>query len=660
MVSGRPQRAIWGAVLLLVALAGLWGTWLWHRPAPTAAVVAPVAPPADPRLLYAGPFLNIHPDVAFVGDAKCAECHLDKALTYQDHPMARSLLPISAVAARQRYDAAVNNPFHPPLSSQDLFLVERHGDRVLHRWAHRNEKHETIYALDQTADYVIGSGARGHSYLSNRGGFLFQTPISWFSQKQIWDLSPGIAAEHRTGRPVLAMCLFCHANRARPREGTINGYEEPIFDGHSIGCERCHGPGGRHVLSAVAHEGPDRVDLTIVNPRHLEPKLRAAVCEQCHLAGEVRVLRRGRGLYDFRPGLPLEEFIAIFVRLADTRGLRKAVNHVEQLYLSQCFLRSVERPAEGKRKLGCTSCHDPHRHIGPAERGPYYRARCLACHAEQGKEAQARPCSVPEPIRRGRQADDSCFACHMPRYTAADIAHNATTDHRIPRRPDSASAAATPRVPLEPGLVSFYPEEATGADQRNLGIALAHLLLQRVRQTGTAPGPVGSETISLLEGALRNDPDDLPAWRAKAQALALLDRRTEALAAYETSLSQEEESEVALQGAAMLAEQLGRTEVATTYWRRAVAVDPWQPAYRASLAQLLVRQGAWAEAGPHLEAWLRLDPSNVEARMLLARYWLRCGDRARARAELATIEQLAPPNLEHFRARFEVEARSRR
>jgi tetratricopeptide (TPR) repeat protein len=179
-------------------------------------------------------------------------------------------------------------------------------------------------------------------------------------------------------------------------------------------------------------------------------------------------------------------------------------------------------------------------------------------------------------------------------------------------------------------------------------------------QTHKASRRLGSETIALLEAALRIDPEDLAAWRSKAQALALLDRPTEALAAYETVLAHQAHSEVALQGAALLAEQLGQREAAVAYWGRAVAESPWQPAYRASLAQLLVHQGAWAEAGPHLEAWLRLDPGNVEAHMLVARYWLRKGDRERARAEVALVEQLGSPNLANFRARFEVESRSHR
>src|SRR5262249_2492243 len=154
--------------------------------------------------------------------------------------------------------------------------------------------------VEWAVDFVLGSGNHGHSYLTSRGGYLFQTPISWFSEKKMWDLSPGFDPLELTGRSVLPECLFCHANRASYVVGSVNHYTEPIFDGYAIGCQRCHGPGQLHVASRQpAEKTTAEVDYTIVNPRHLDRSLRSAVCEQCHLQGKTRILRRGRGIYDF-------------------------------------------------------------------------------------------------------------------------------------------------------------------------------------------------------------------------------------------------------------------------------------------------------------------------------------------------------------------------
>jgi tetratricopeptide (TPR) repeat protein len=590
--------------------------------------------------------------------------------------MGRSLLPISRIAARQRYDAKTHNPFE---ALGTLFLVERQGERVVHRQMGRDEKGLTVYEFDMPVDYVLGSGARGYSYLTlredsgspsggearrpdqGRGGYLFQSPVSWYSQKQIWDTSPGFRVGARPGRPVIGMCLFCHANRARPREGYVNRFSEPVFDGYAIGCERCHGPGSRHVGDPGRKDPVTGADYTIVNPRHLEPELRAAVCEQCHVTGEARVVHRGLGLYDFRPGLPLEAFWSVYVRPTDREEDAKAVSHVEQMYLSRCFARSEENPTKGKRKLGCTSCHDPHQHVGPQKRVAYYRERCLECHTERG-------CSVPEATRRLKDKDDSCIDCHMPRYPPSDIAHTTATDHRVVRRKDLDAPLTSPPLSRgeggsrpEPGIRLFSRQrhEPKTEIDRDLGIALAHIMVQSLSQRKVPPAGAGQQALGLLEEAVRNDPSDMLAWEVEAEVLALLNRRAEALAAYETILAKAPYRESSLMGAAMLAQSQQQLEPALAYWRRAVAENPWQPHYRASLAQLLADQKAWDEARPQCEAWLRLDPASIEARVLWVRCLLKTGDKAGARAEFAKIERLRPPNLPLLQARFAVELRGR-
>jgi tetratricopeptide (TPR) repeat protein len=608
--------------------------------------------PEDPRLAYAGVFLNVHPDVPYVGDQRCSECHKEKALSYQQHPMGRSLLPISRIASRQRYDGETNNPFE---ALGVLFRIERQGESAVHRQIGRDDKGQTIYQCNNTVDYVLGSGTRGYSYLFDRGGYVFQSPVSWFAEKQIWDSSPGFSVQARPGRPVTGPCLFCHSNRVRPREGYINRYEVPLFDGHAIGCERCHGPGGLHAKDPGDKNTLIGADYTIVNPRHLKPELRAAVCEQCHLPGEARVVRRGRSTFDFRPGLPLEAFWSIYVAAADEKEPRKAVNHVEQMYQSRCFLTSEERPDEGKRKLGCTSCHDPHRHVGRAERSAYYRERCLECHRQRG-------CSLPEAARRLPGKDESCIDCHMPKYPASDIAHAASTDHHIFRRADKVALGATSRSNREPGIIPFYrksnePNEKEAG--RDFGIALARTMVDRLVQRKPLPTGAGQQAVDLLEAAVRNDPEDMQAQEARAEVLALLNRQGEALAAYQAILSKAPHREASLMGAAMLAQSQRQPEPALLYWGRAVAENPWQPYYRASLAKMLADKKAWDEARPQCEAWLRLDPASIEARVLWVSCLIKTGDLARARTEFAKIERLRPPNLSILQARFAIELRSR-
>ncbi len=240
--QGPPARGGSVRVLVLVGLLlllGAGGAWylvrLW-RPAAPAQRTEP-----DPRLAYTGPFLNIAPDVKYVGSAACGSgCHDAKLASYREHPMGRSLFAVAGRDPAIPEDQAHNNPFHA-LGSQ--FRVERAGDTVRHRRFARDEAGHTIYDTAFDVAYAIGSGAHGHSYLAVReGGYVVQTPISWYAQKQIWNLSPGFNAVTATGREVKAECLFCHANHSRPIEGTINRYQEPLFDGLAIGCDAATGP----------------------------------------------------------------------------------------------------------------------------------------------------------------------------------------------------------------------------------------------------------------------------------------------------------------------------------------------------------------------------------------------------------------------------------
>jgi hypothetical protein len=550
--------------------------------------------------------------------------------------MGRSLFPV-AVAPAPPTGEAQNNPFQ---AFGTQFRVEHQPGWARHVQTRLGPDGRPAAEMEWEVHYVIGSGQRGHSFVTDWDGYVFQAPVSWYAQKKEWALSPGFDAVMVGGRAVVPECLFCHANRANHVEGTVNRYRPPVFDGHAIGCQRCHGPGELHVASRERLEPvPDKVDHTIVNPRHLPWALREAVCEQCHLTGEIRTLGRGRGVYDFRPGLPLEAFWSVFVRDSKADDPKKAVSHVEQMYQSRCF-----QGGDDQQRLGCISCHDPHRVVRGQERVGFYRKRCLACHEQKG-------CTEVAERRQARQ--DSCIDCHMPRYGSSDIPHTAATDHRILRGGKAAprDGAAGPPGDTMP-VLSFY-RGRKGVDnqeeERDRAVALVKAAL---RGNPSAIRAVGY-SLPGLEAALRRDPDDLVAVEAKGYALALQEQSTEALAEFEAVLAKAPDREPALVGAAWMAEALGKSDAALGYWRRAVAANPWAAEYRRSLTLLLVKKEAWADAGPHCQAWLRLDPLSAEARAARVSCLLAAGDKAGARAEFARVEALAPPNLRELRIRFE-------
>jgi predicted CXXCH cytochrome family protein len=612
-------------VALLVSL-GVVCAWLVGRAALNRREAPPTAStdPNDPRRTYGGPYRNIDPDIRYVGDAQCAGCHEEIAESYARHPMGRSLAPAVDLLDRQSYTPDVKNPFD---ALGRRFLVERRGKGVWHRQTLIDDAGTPRLELTQEVQWVIGSGEKGFSYLAERDGYLLQTPISWFTQKQRWDLSPGFGPSILAGRVVQASCLFCHTNRVRQHPENPDRFVAPVFEGHAIGCERCHGPAELHVQGDMDH--------TIVNPERLSPRLRDAVCEQCHLEGEGRVRRSGRGLFDFRPGLPMSDFWAVLVHPRRGGADAKAVNHVEQMYQSKCFQRPV-----GKLQLGCITCHDPHVYVEPEKREVHYREACLKCHNE---EKGQRGCSEPLPRRKRTSPQDSCIDCHMPSYTNSDIAHAASTDHRIVRRvlddgPDQPTDLDDAR------FVDFYQNRFPQRDpqaERTLGLGL-------VKMMGTGmlrPERHGQRALALLESALADYPRDVELRESKAQLLLLLGRHSEALSEARSALAQRPGNWRLLAWAAGAAEAEGQSELALGYWRRAVEINPFVPEYQVSLVALLIRTGQLEEAETRCEKLLELDPYNASCRQALVGLMLQQGKKAEAEREFNVIRRLQPPDL---------------
>jgi tetratricopeptide (TPR) repeat protein len=564
--------------------------------------------------------------------------------------MARSLTEVAQARQSLPHDKSHNNPFQ---AGQSVFSVDRHGEQIIHRRSRPDERGRPIFQTEMTVNYVFGSGAHGHSYMSDRDGYLFQTPISWFAQKKTWDLSPGFRGSWLAGRPIHPYCLYCHANRTLPVEGTMNRYNRPIFPlGTGIGCERCHGPGEKHVNDPGPFDPETRTDYSIVNPKKMAYALRESVCEQCHLESAGRVLRRGRGLHDFRPGLALESVWSVFVPAAEENG-EEAVNHVRQMHESRCFEKS-----SGEARLACLSCHDPHRRIGPEERVAFYRERCLRCHAQEKKGAGRVPCALAPVIRRRQNQHDSCIDCHMPSYPAVDVAHHAATNHRIERLgPAGGKRMHRPRGQPSAPVAHFHRGQGRDEDPelaRDMGVAMVRLLSER-----QLPPWQIDPAIQLLTRALRRCPDDLDAWEEKGKALALEGRNGEALACVEKVLIQAPRREVSLALAGSLAQAMGLTDRALDYWQRAVAVNPWLPEYHGSLAVLLSRQQAWTEAGARCRSWLRLEPDSIDGRKLLILCLLHSGRRDEARTELQRIEAMRPAGLDEIRAWFAAQVPSK-
>jgi Flp pilus assembly protein TadD len=623
------RRAVLVCCFALVGGLAAW-TWQAHRSAPT-----PISEPdanllPDPRLAPDVPARNVRPEVAYVGDAACASCHANLDRSFHQHPMGRSVAAVSEATPLERFDAEARNPFEV---SPFRYQIERRNGH----WFQKETVPASSGRITQEAEvhFAVGAGDQGRSYLINRDGFLFQAPASWFPRKQRWDLSPGYEDWNwHFGRPALSDCLFCHANYVQPLEGTVNRYKQPLFPrGAAIGCERCHGPGELHVARQERGETYAGPDDTIVNPARLEPARREEVCQQCHLQGSFRVLRRGRQPFDYRPGLPLHQFLAVFVKPASIAD-PKFVGHVEQMHQSRCYQGSGGR-------LGCTSCHDPHRQPTPQEKVAHYRTACLKCHQEAD-------CKETLAVRRRKAPGDDCAACHVPTLQT-EVKHAAITDHRIPRRAEQAPRQVGRLGPSELPLVPFHRDQFPPGDPevgRDQGVALMD------RADRLPPGPrqaLSRWALPVLEAALARDASDVSAREAEAQALWGLGRQEEAAATLNRALTQAPNREPTLHLAAALALERRRPDDAIAYWQRAAAVNPWRSDCWYGIAAAHVQRRDWSQAVEAARQALRLEPTHVEARKILVRGLAERGDKEQARRELDLLLTLQPLDAEALR-----------
>ncbi len=601
------------------------------------------------RDVYAGsPYQNARPGVGYVGDAACARCHRDISEAYRSHPMGRSLAPIADTKDGPPTTVATGLPIE---EKGVQYTIEHRDGRVFHKATRRDAGGTLLAEIEAEVQFVLGSGTRGIAYLIERGGYLFQSPISWYTQQQRWDVSPGygeFTKQANFERPIQPDCLFCHANQFHAVAGTLNRYETPIFQGHAIGCERCHGPGELHVnRGGLSTES----DLTIVNPASLAPALRDSVCEQCHLQGSFRFARAGRELFDYRPGLPIHRFLAVFLMKDGKLRKFEAVGHVDQMAASRCFVAS-------KGQLGCISCHDPHRLPAPATKVAYYRKRCLECHAQKG-------CALPLAQRQSRGQAENCIACHMPRPAITNVPHTAATDHRIPRGMpgsvlDDPRQRQTSGQPGESPLRDFHwplmTEEERRDAARDMGVAQGWGA-RNLRASPQVARLAAMQGLPLLEAAVRDRPDDLSAREFLGNTLEILDRPEDALHAFEEVFRSEPGRESALYSSGRLLTRLHRPDLARLAWQKAIAVDPWQSIHRLRLAENCYQAGDWPGAVAACREALRLNPELFEARSLLIQCYLRSREFDKADAEFQILLRFYPASREAWQQWYEQQKR---
>lgn len=546
-------------------------------------------------------YRNAAPAVPYIGSRACAGCHQKIYQDYIRTAMGRSMVSVADFARLDNVPAAASI-FNGKLNRH--FEVSPRDSALYQSEYELDASGREIFRASYKLEYAIGSGINGYTYIVRRGNHLFQAPLSYYSRKHDWDLSPGYEfADIGFNRPIAAACIECHSGQPRPIRDRAGLFGDPPFQELAIGCENCHGPGSLHAAGrAKASAGSNGPDRTIVNPAKLPARLAEDICMNCHQGSETRVLRPGKDFSDFRPGTPLRDTLALLrVPLErNAAGASDLLEHHFSMQLSKCYRESGAR-------LSCLTCHRIHAMPPPSEVPAYYRSRCLTCHTEAS-------CRASDLSRQTR--GDDCVACHMPKRDVRIIAHSALTNHRIIKRPDEPlpEAAFTQSSPGVPGLVYV-----NGPQQQNAVPLPPVMLLQAYGELmGTRP-VYQSRYSEVLEDLSKTAPDQplVQAALGRKMLQGTPDLNPEAIQHLKHAIELGFTAPAVFQDLAEATARAGRMDEAIKTLQRGIELDPYTPAHYKSLAVLYIHLKQYADAKKTMERYVELFPADDFMRGLL-------------------------------------------
>jgi len=502
-------------------------------------------------------------------DALCSKCHSEIVAKYAKTAMAH--------ASGQASDGPIQGKYFHTQSKVDYRLQEEGGKL----WLDFNRNDGQNLEGRRELLYYIGSGQlKGRTYLFEVDGLLFESPINWYAQQRLWDMTPNYekVREAPLNLPAFPECLNCHTSGMQPPAvGTQNLYPDPPFTHGGITCERCHGPASEHAL-----QGKEMMSLS-----HLPPDRRDEICMQCHLEGNASVERPHRHVYDYKPGDDLLNFVRYFV-FANNGGQR-AVSQFEALAQSKCKRVSGE--------MTCTTCHDPHSEPEPAQAAAYFRGRCISCHGNAFAE-------------KHHPDDPNCVACHMPGLSSKDVSHSEETDHRILRRPlrETPVAGNSQLGELQP----FPSSSETKNDVRDLGLAYESLVEH-------GDNAASSEAERLLQQADKQDPNDAPVLTALGYIAQERGDTNNSRQYYERALQNNGDDQEAATNLAVIEAKAGHLRRAVSLWQTAFKEAPWRSSIGLDIALGYCAANRYDEAKVYVKRVLEFNPDFAIGRSLLDR-----------------------------------------
>ncbi len=586
-------------------------------------------------------------NAGYLEPGACAGCHREITESYARTGMARSF---GTVRPENKFPELRGGAFQHSASEEFFTVYARDGRPFLKR--HQIGFDGSITnVLEMQIYYWFGSGNHARSYISRtKSGELVELPLTWYAENGgYWAMSPAYDRPDHSGfsRRITNRCMFCHNAypQAQARDDAWEGGTRfPDLLAEGIDCQRCHGPGQAHVDAIRQGLSAERVRGAIVNPARLSHDRQMEVCMQCHLETTslrlpATLLRYGRGVFSYRPGEPLEDYIQHFDR-APGSGLEDRFEFASAAYRlrrSPCYMKSPGA-------LTCTTCHNPHEPSNTAAASGRYTDACQSCHRTDIQKLAA---------ERRHPVGGECASCHMPKRRPSDAIHTLVTDHFIQKRPaaDSSGSLAGSLVekhdgntPLYRGRVDlYYPSRLKKTPENELYLAVAQVKhdanldegLRQLEQAIARHVPTRAEfyfemaegfrrsgnlqkAVAFYEQACLREPSDWRHFYRLGTTLSARGHADRALPALERARSLAPNETAVLEAIANELSRQGRLGEAVTTLQTALALDPESAGIHSNLGARLLQQGdvpgaekAWREA-------VRLRPESATMHLNLA------------------------------------------
>ena len=567
-------------------------------------------------------------EAANVESRVCGGCHAVEWNSYQRSGMGRSF---SRPGAGNRIEE-LNKPYFHQASATYYSMVERNGTYFQQQYQIDFDGKRTNFSESQV-DFVVGSGNHSRTYLHRTSrNTLVELPLAWYAEKGgYWAMNPGYdRADHQGRRRLIGDdCMFCHNAYPQIPAGERG---DPVYTSvpEGIDCQRCHGPGEKHVALARNSAAPRaEVRAAIVNPARLTAERRLEVCFQCHLETTSfplpnSIVRYQRAPFSYRPGEPLGDFMLHFDQGegGNQKERFEIAGSAYRLRLSKCFLNS-------NGALGCTTCHNPHDSPHGEAAAKRYTSVCRQCHGANFDRLVA--------TQRHTAATD-CVGCHMPKRRTDDVVHVAMTDHWIQRTQAQRDLLAEfperrgDASPYRGQVVLYYPQTLPRPEDE------LYLAVAQVEQSSNL-----SEGIARLSAAIdQYHPERLDYALQLADAWRKSGKPDKAAAVYRQALERNPKSIGALENLALSLLSLNQAAQAAQSLERALDIAPEDATLWDMLGSAWAAQGRLPNAIAAFEKAIQLDDTIPEAYNSLGGVTIRRGDLTRAEPALRKAIELEP------------------